>query len=274
MNKTETAESCKAENKNAAKKGGAAYRVLKRCADIAASFVALVILFLPMLIVAIAIAVEDGFPVFYVQKRVGKGCRTFNMFKFRSMRKDAEKIHEELRKQYGSDDVSFKLADSEDPRITKVGRFIRKTNIDELPQLINILRGDMSIVGPRPLPTYEYEEEQSRFGDKFAERYSVPQGLTCYWQTSERSKVDFERRMQMDVDYARDASCAVDIKLIFKTVSYTLAGKAGYDGAENADGNAAGETVGNAAASDAAKQPCEKFAEGEDMTAETEKQTV
>ena len=273
MNKTETAGSYKTENKNAARKGGAAYRVLKRCADIAASFAALVILFLPMLIVAIAIAVEDGFPVFYVQKRVGKGLRTFNMYKFRSMRKDADKIHEELRKQYGSDDVSFKLADSEDPRITKVGRFIRKTNIDELPQLINILRGDMSIVGPRPLPTYEYEEEQSRFGDTYAERYGVPQGLTCYWQTSERSKVDFERRMQMDVDYARDASCAVDIKLIFKTVSYTLAGKAGYDGAENAADSAADETVGNSASSDAAKKRGEKLNEGEEA-AEAEKQTV
>ena len=149
MKKNATTVPLKTENTSAAKKGGAVYRVLKRCADIAASFVALVILFLPMLIVAIAIAVEDGFPVFYVQKRVGKGRRTFNMYKFRSMRKDADKIHEELRKQYGSDDVSFKLADSEDPRITKVGRFIRKTNIDELPQLINILKDTAC---PRDLP--------------------------------------------------------------------------------------------------------------------------
>lgn len=210
-----------------------AYRALKRGADIVLSLLVIIILAIPLLIVSLAVIIEDGAPAFYTQERVGKDRRKFKIYKFRSMRRDADKMHEQLRHEYGSSDVSFKLKDSEDPRITKVGRFIRRTNIDELPQLVNILKGEMSFVGPRPLATYEYEDEQSRYGDKYSARYDVPQGLTCSWQISSRSEVDFEERMQMDVNYAYEAKFSVDTKLLFKTAIYTVTGRAGYDGARN-----------------------------------------
>lgn len=164
--------------------------------------------------------------MFYSQKRVGKGKKIFSIYKFRSMKRDADRIHEELRKRYGCEDVSFKL--KEDPRVTKVGKFIRNTNIDELPQLVNIIKGDMSIVGPRPLPTYEFFEEQRLYGGKYDERYSVPQGLTCYWQVADRSAVEFEKRMTMDVAYVREKGFLTDIKLIMKTILFSITGRAGY----------------------------------------------
>lgn len=206
------------------------YRIAKRAMDIILSALALVVLSPVFLGTIIAIAIEDGRPFVFKQKRVGKDKNVFNIYKFRSMKKNAAQIHEELKKQYGDNDVSFKLEDSVDPRITKVGRFIRKMNIDELPQLVNIIAGHMSIVGPRPLPTYEFEDEQKLYNGKYDERYDVPQGLTCYWQTafSERGRIDFSQRMQMDVDYAKKAGIIEDIKLIFKTAIVTLFGKAGY----------------------------------------------
>jgi len=206
------------------------YRFFKRFADIFLSVLALVILSPVFLITVIAIAIEDGRPFFYNQKRVGKNKKVFKMYKFRSMRKDADKIHEQMKKEYGGNDISFKLEDKVDPRITKVGRFIRKTNIDELPQLLNIIAGNMSIVGPRPLPTYEFDEEQETFEGAYDERYEVPQGLTCYWQITfgERGKLSFAERMQMDVDYARESNLWIDIKLVFKTAIGTLFGKAGF----------------------------------------------
>lgn len=179
-----------------------------------------------LVVVSIAILIEDGGPVLYSQERVGKDKKVFRIYKFRSMRKDAEKIHEELRKKYGCKEVSFKL--KEDPRITRVGRFIRNTNMDELPQLINIIRGDMSIVGPRPLPVYEFLDEQELYEGKYDRRYSVPQGLTCYWQVADRGAVSFEARMAMDVKYAGEQSFLTDLKLVAKTILFTMTGRAGY----------------------------------------------
>ncbi len=202
------------------------YRSIKRISDIVFSFLGLIVLSPVLVIAALAIMLEDGSPVFYVQKRIGKYEKTFKIYKFRSMCKNAEKIHESLREEYGCQDVSFKLQD--DPRITKVGKVIRKFNIDELPQLINILKGDMSLVGPRPLPDYEYEVEQKQYGNRYIERYSVPQGLTCLWQISNRASIDFEDRMQMDVEYARKKGLWMDFKLIVKTFIFTVAGKAAY----------------------------------------------
>lgn len=206
------------------------YRFVKRATDIFLAVFALTVLSPVFLVTMIAIAIEDGRPFFYNQKRIGKGKKEFKMYKFRSMRKDADKIHEQMKKEYGQNDVSFKLEDSVDPRITRVGRFIRKTNIDELPQLINIIAGNMSIVGPRPLPTYEFKDEQEMFDGAYDDRYDVPQGLTCYWQTTfgERGKIDFSDRMQMDVDYARESNLWIDIKLVVKTAVGTVFGKAGF----------------------------------------------
>lgn len=202
------------------------YRFAKRTMDIICSFVGLVLLSPIFLITAIAIRAEDGGPVFYCQKRIGQGEKEFLIYKFRSMRQNAEQIHEQLREEYGNTEVSFKLQD--DVRVTKAGQVIRKFNIDELPQLINILKGDMSLVGPRPLPTYEYLEEQKRYGALYKKRYSVPQGLTCFWQISNRAEVSFEDRMRLDVEYAEQQSLFVDVLLIIKTFFYTITGKAEY----------------------------------------------
>ena len=202
------------------------YGSVKRISDIVIAFCGLIVLLPVFLVTALAIMIEDRGPVFYAQKRIGKYEKEFKIYKFRSMYKNAEEIHEELRKEYGCEDVSFKLKN--DPRITKVGKVIRKFNIDELPQLINILKGDMSLVGPRPLPVYEYEDEQKQYGKRYIERYSVPQGLTCIWQISNRASIDFEDRMQMDVEYARKKGFWIDLKLIVKTFVFTLTGKAAY----------------------------------------------
>ena len=202
------------------------YGSVKRISDIVFAFCGLIVLLPVFLMTALAIMIEDRGPVFYAQKRIGKYEKEFKIYKFRSMYKNAEEIHEELRKEYGCEDVSFKLKN--DPRITKVGKVIRKFNIDELPQLINILKGDMSLVGPRPLPVYEYEDEQKQYGKRYIERYSVPQGLTCIWQISNRASIDFEDRMQMDVEYVRRKGLWMDFKLIIKTFMYTIVGKAEY----------------------------------------------
>lgn len=202
------------------------YGSVKRISDIVIAFCGLIVLLPVFLMTALSIMIEDRGPVFYAQKRIGKYEKEFKIYKFRSMYKNAEEIHEELRKEYGCEDVSFKLKN--DPRITKVGKVIRKFNIDELPQLINILKGDMSLVGPRPLPVYEYEDEQKQYGKRYIERYSVPQGLTCIWQISNRASIDFEDRMQMDVEYARKKGFWIDLKLIVKTFVFTLTGKAAY----------------------------------------------
>lgn len=202
------------------------YKSIKRMSDIIISFAGLIILLPVFVAAAMAIILEDGGPIFYTQKRIGKFEKEFKILKFRSMYKNAEKIHENLREEYGCREVSFKLRD--DPRITKVGKIIRKFNIDELPQLINILKGDMSLVGPRPLPVYEYEDEQKRYGNRYIERYLIPQGLTCIWQISNRASVDFEDRMQMDVEYARRRGFWMDFKLIVKTFVFTVTGNAAY----------------------------------------------
>lgn len=202
------------------------YRAAKRMLDVVVSLSGLVAVSILFIGTALAIVIEDGGPVFYVQKRIGQNGKEFKIYKFRSMYKNAEDIHENLRREYGCQDISFKLQD--DPRVTKVGRVIRKFNIDELPQLINIIKGDMSLVGPRPLPVYEYENEQERYKDRYIERYSVPQGLTCIWQISDRASVDFEKRMQMDVEYARKSGFWIDLRLIIKTFIFTVIGRAEY----------------------------------------------
>lgn len=202
------------------------YRFIKRTSDIIISLIALIILLPVFLITAIAIKLEDRGPVFFTQDRVGRGKSVFSMYKFRSMKVGAAEMHEDLRERYGCDDISFKIKD--DPRETKVGRVIRKLNIDELPQLVNILKNDMSFVGPRPLPVYEYKEEQKTYKGIYDARYAVPQGLTCIWQISHRAEPDFSDRMQMDVDYAENCGIGIDIKLFMQTFIYSLFGKVSY----------------------------------------------
>ncbi len=198
------------------------YQVIKRLMDIVCSMLGLIVLFPVLLITAVAILIEDGSPIIFTQQRNGLNGRVFRMYKFRSMCKNAPELHASLLEQNESDGPAFKMKD--DPRITKVGKFIRKTSIDELPQLVNILKGDMSIVGPRPLPTYETEQ----CTDYQNQRLLVRPGLTCYWQCSGRSDIPFDEWMEMDLRYVQEANLWVDCKMIFVTVWTVLCGKGAY----------------------------------------------
>lgn len=187
------------------------YEFVKRAMDIICSFVGLIVLFPILLVVSILIKVEKNGPVIFSQDRVGKNGEKFKMYKFRSMVTNAEELKEKLMKQNERSGPMFKIRD--DPRVTKVGRFIRKTSIDELPQLVNILKGDMSIVGPRPsLP-----KEVKQFEGWMMERLSVKPGLTCYWQIAERGNIDFKEWMKLDVRYVEERNIIIDSILIFKT---------------------------------------------------------
>lgn len=188
------------------------YDFFKRAIDIICSVIALVVLSGLFALVALLIKLEDGGNVVYSQTRVGKNGKFFRMYKFRSMYMNAEKMKKELLAQNESDGPAFKMEN--DPRITKIGAFIRKFSIDELPQLINILKGDMSIVGPRPPLGYEVMQY-----DEFAmRRLCVKPGLTCYWQCSGRSNIMFDEWMRLDNKYIEDRSMWTDIKMIFKTI--------------------------------------------------------
>ena len=188
------------------------YLFFKRTIDILGSTFGLIILSPLFLIVAIAIKIEDSKgSVLFSQKRVGQYGKEFNMYKFRSMVSNAEELKAKLMAQNEMSGPMFKM--KHDPRITKVGRFIRKTSIDELPQLINILKGEMSLVGPRPsLP-----KEVAKFEPWMLERLEVKPGLTCYWQVMGRNDIDFEDWMKLDIKYVHDRNLWLDIKLIFKT---------------------------------------------------------
>lgn len=189
---------------------------VKRAMDLAGALTLLSFAWPVMIATAIAIRLESKGPVFFKQARAGRNGRTFTMLKFRSMVTDAEKIKAQLAHLNEMDGPVFKI--QRDPRITRVGRFIRKTSIDELPQLLNIIAGDMSMVGPRPpLPSEvdQYEPWQRR-------RLSVKPGLTGLWQVSGRNQVDFEEWMQLDLKYIDDWSLWLDIKILFRTVPAVL----------------------------------------------------
>lgn len=175
------------------------------------------------LITAALIVLESPGPVFFTQIRVGKDGRHFNFYKFRSMVPNAEKLRNELVKDNeSSDGVLFKIKD--DPRITRVGRFIRKFSIDELPQLLNVLLGDMSLVGPRPaLPSEvaQYTLEQRK------RLHAVP-GITCLWQVSGRSEIPFSGQVRLDLEYIRSSSLRSDLAILLKTIPAVLAGKGAY----------------------------------------------
>lgn len=195
------------------------YKVSKRALDVIASFLGLVILSPILLIVAILIKLESKGPAIFAQSRIGLNGEEFKMYKFRSMVQNAEELKEKLAKQNEMSGPMFKMKN--DPRVTKVGKFIRKTSIDELPQLLNILKGDMTLVGPRPsLP-----KEVQKFEPWMLKRLEVKPGLTCYWQVSGRNNIDFEEWMNLDLKYVNDMNFWLDIKLIFKTVAVLFGDK-------------------------------------------------
>ncbi len=194
------------------------YDCIKRMFDIACSCIALVFLSWLFLLVAVAIKVEDGGPVFYSQTRVGKNGKFFLMHKFRSMHVDADRMKAQLLEQNEMNGPTFKM--EHDPRVTRVGRFIRRTSIDELPQLVNILEGSMSVVGPRP----PLGAEVMQYDDYAMRRLSVKPGLTCYWQCSGRSNIDFDEWMYLDNKYIDDRGLWTDIKMVFRTIPAVLKG--------------------------------------------------
>ena len=196
------------------------YEICKRIFDVLMSALALIILSPLFLITAVAVWLQDGGKPIYSQIRLTKGGKEFRMYKFRSMRVDAEALLDELMDQNEMTGPAFKMKD--DPRITPVGRFIRKTSIDELPQLINIIKGDMSIIGPRPpLP-----REVAQYTEYQKHRLDVKTGLACYHECMGRSDSnDFDEWVESDLKYIRERSFLTDLKVIFLTIKVVITGK-------------------------------------------------
>ena len=189
------------------------YSVTKRLIDIVGSLCGIILLSPLFLIVAILIKLEDPKgKVFFAQERNGRYPKTFKMYKFRSMVHNAEDLLKDLMDRNEQTGPVFKIND--DPRITKVGKFIRKTSIDERPQLFNVLKGDMSLVGPRPPIPHEVEQ----YNSYQMQRLAVKPGLTCIWQVSGRNNIGFDEWVEMDIEYIKTRNLWLDIKLIFKTV--------------------------------------------------------
>ena len=205
-------------------RGNKFYHFMKRLEDICASFLAIVVLCVPMLIIGIIVKLTSKGPMIYTSKRVGKDGKVFNFYKFRSMTQDAEQQLEKLLDQNEVEGgVIFKM--KEDPRITKFGKFLRKTSLDELPQLFNILKGDMSLVGPRPCTVREYE----LYSEKDKLRLKVPQGLTGEWQVVGRCNTSFEEMIEMDLDYIQNKrGFWYDIGLLFRTIPVFLGKKGAH----------------------------------------------
>ena len=197
------------------------YDRAKRVFDVVFAGLALIVLSPVLLIIALIIFMDDphGSPI-YVSKRMGKNGRIFDFYKFRSMCVNAEKQLGELMNLNEADGPAFKIKD--DPRITRFGRFIRKTSIDELPQLWNVIKGDMSIVGPRPPIPREVEQ----YDEKQMQRLKVVPGLTCYWQIQPaRNSLSFQEWMDLDLKYIRERSFRVDLKIILKTAWVMVRGE-------------------------------------------------
>jgi len=188
------------------------YLFCKRMMDMVAAILALILLSPMLIVVAILIKIESDGPIIFKQERVGLRGKYFNIYKFRSMVIDAEKLKKKLESQNEMSGPMFKIKN--DPRVTRVGRFIRKTSIDEFPQLLNVLKGEMSLVGPRPSLPNEVE----KFEPWMLKRLTIKPGLTCYWQVSGRNNIGFQEWMKMDICYVNKRNLWIDIKLIFKTL--------------------------------------------------------
>ncbi|WOO42015.1 sugar transferase [Rubellicoccus peritrichatus] len=197
--------------------------LLKRLLDILGSIAALIAFSPVFLIVSLLIKIEDGGPIFFKQTRVGDGGKPFGMFKFRSMVTNADEIKDALAEgNQHAVGVTFKIKD--DPRITKVGKFIRKASVDEFPQFYNVLKGEMSLVGPRP----PVPREVAQYRAVHLRRLKAKPGITCLWQIGGRADIDFEGQVRLDLEYIRSANFWTDIKILFLTVPAVLAGKGAY----------------------------------------------
>ncbi|WP_229750399.1 sugar transferase [Paenibacillus nasutitermitis] len=205
------------------KKSKRSYLMMKRAMDIIMAFIGLVCISPAFIVIAIIIKMEDPKgSIFFHQVRIGKHEKPFKMFKFRSMVSNAEELLEDLLAKNEINGAMFKM--KEDPRITRIGKFIRRTSIDELPQLWNVIRGDMSLVGPRP-PLPREVEEYTNY-DKL--RLKVTPGCTGLWQISGRNELSFHEMVQLDLLYIKKRSVLYDIKIILKTVRVLLGSKDAY----------------------------------------------
>lgn len=194
------------------------YLAVKRCFDIVFSLLCIIVFTIPILFVMLLIVIDSpGASPIYTQERVGKNGRVFKFYKLRSMVPEAEQMLDSLLDQNEMEGPAFKI--SNDPRITRVGRVIRRTCIDELPQLWNILKGDMSFVGPRPPLPREVEQ----YNDFQRNRLSVVPGLTCYWQIQpNRNSLTFDKWLELDLKYIEERNVKTDLMIIFKTVGAVL----------------------------------------------------
>lgn len=198
---------------------GAFYEISKRLFDCVAAGTAIVLLAPALLFLWLLVKLDDGGPLFYSQTRVGRAGRHFKFWKFRSMRVGADAIT-----GLKSDDDSIRFKAKDDPRITRVGKLLRRSSLDELPQLWNVLRGDMSLVGPRPaLP-----QEVAQYNAYQRRRLNVDQGITCLWQIAGRALIPFERQVELDLEYIRRRSFCYDLWIVLKTVPAVLSGRGAY----------------------------------------------
>jgi exopolysaccharide biosynthesis polyprenyl glycosylphosphotransferase len=196
--------------------------LFKRTVDVAVSLIGLILLFPFFLLIGLAIRVDSPGPIFFTQIRVGKGQHLFACYKFRSMHQGADEIKEALKEQNEADGVFFKIRN--DPRITRVGRIIRRTSLDELPQLINVLMGHMSMVGPRPAPPAEVQ----RYLPWHQRRMEVAPGLTGLWQVSGRSELTFDEMVLLDLYYIENWSPLLDLQIMLRTLPKMITGEGAY----------------------------------------------
>ena len=188
------------------------YNIVKRGVDFVAACIGLFVLSPVFIIIAILIRADSKGPIIFGHTRVGKNGEKFKVYKFRSMVFNAKEVFDNFTKEQKEEfEKNFKL--DNDPRITKIGAFLRRTSLDELPQLFNIIKGDMSIVGPRPI----VEKEIEKYGRDFGKVFGVKSGLTGYWQANGRSDTTYEERVKMDLYYVDNRSLLLDLKIILKT---------------------------------------------------------
>jgi lipopolysaccharide/colanic/teichoic acid biosynthesis glycosyltransferase len=201
----------------------AVYLAVKRGLDVIITVIALIVLAPIFGLVALLIKLHDGGCVFFVQRRVGKDGQTFAFYKFRSMTMDADDLRPHLlRRNHHPDSLTFKMR--KDPRVTWIGRIIRRTSLDELPQLYNVLRGEMTLVGPRPALPCEVE----RYTEAERRRLAVTPGLTCIWQVSGRADLPFRDQVQLDIAYIHRQSLLLDLQILARTIPAVVCGRGAY----------------------------------------------
>lgn len=196
------------------------YLIAKRLLDIVLSLTGMIVCAIPMVVIALLIRLESPGPAIYIHNRIGKNGKPLPLLKFRSMYQNADEMIRDFTPEQKKEwEANFKL--DHDPRITRMGNFLRRSSLDELPQLVNILKGELTIVGPRPV----VQEELEKYSDNQERFLSVTPGLTGYWQAYARSTCTYEQRMEMELFYVENASFWWDIKIMFATVGAVLRGK-------------------------------------------------